>query len=233
MRVSWADYPHWQYGFRNERTPEKRKVISSTASRAGYRLVSVLSRSLSVTSGTCYWFEQFQIADSALEDRQVPVSRTAPISAIPVRSPFHGSDGCDWPGRPSVAGRVGSRRSRLRRVRDEEAAGSNPATPTGKRQVTEHIVTCRLHYTFPGVRFWEPVGSGLRTAQGTHGPSGYPSGIPRGLLQLPLRLSGRGRGCPAPSHTTGHAGPHPAVRQAVGLRRCQVWLRVFRPRRSQ
>jgi len=27
--------------------------------------------------------------------------------------------------------------------------------------------------------------------------------------------SSRGRGCPAPSHTTGHAGPHPAVCQAV------------------
>ena len=47
-------------------------------------------------------------ADSALEDRQVQVSRTAPISAIPVRSPSHGSEGCDWPGGPSVAGRVGS-----------------------------------------------------------------------------------------------------------------------------
>ena len=38
-------------------------------------------------------------------------------------------------------------------VRDEEAAGSNPATPTGKRQVTKQIVTCPLHYTFPGARF--------------------------------------------------------------------------------
>ncbi len=47
------------------------------------------------------------------------------------------------------------------------------------------------------------------------------------------RRSGRGRGRPSPSHTTGHAGPHPAVRQAVGLRRCQVRLRVFRPRRFQ
>jgi len=44
-------------------------------------------------------------------------------------------------------------------LRDEEAAGSNPATPTGKRQVTRHLVACRLHYAFPGVRFWEPVGS--------------------------------------------------------------------------
>ena len=44
-------------------------------------------------------------------------------------------------------------------VRDEEGAGSNPATPTGKRQVTPHLVTCGLHYPFPGVRFWEPVGS--------------------------------------------------------------------------
>ncbi len=44
-------------------------------------------------------------------------------------------------------------------VRDEEAAGSNPATPTEKRQVTRHLVACLLHYAFPGVRFWEPVGS--------------------------------------------------------------------------
>jgi len=44
-------------------------------------------------------------------------------------------------------------------LRDEEAAGSNPATPTGKRQVTRHLVACRSHYAFPGVRFWEPVGS--------------------------------------------------------------------------
>ena len=42
-----------------------------------------------------------------------------------------------------------------------------------------------------------------------------------------LLESNRGRGRPAPSHTTGHAGPHRAVRQAAGLRRCQVWLRVF------
>ena len=43
-------------------------------------------------------------------------------------------------------------------VRDEEAAGSNPATPTEKRQVTKNLVTSRLHYTVPGVRFWEPFG---------------------------------------------------------------------------
>jgi hypothetical protein len=53
-------------------------------------------------------------------------------------------------------------------VRDEEAAGSNPATPAGKRQVTKQIVTCPLHYTFPGARFWEPVRSGQRTAEGAH-----------------------------------------------------------------
>ena len=44
-------------------------------------------------------------------------------------------------------------------LRDEEAAGSNPATPTEKRQVTGHLMTCRSHYAFPDVRFWEPVGS--------------------------------------------------------------------------
>ena len=44
-------------------------------------------------------------------------------------------------------------------LRDEEAAGSNPATPTGKRQITRYLAACRLHYPFPDVRFWEPVGS--------------------------------------------------------------------------
>jgi len=40
-----------------------------------------------------------QRADSALEDSQVQVSRTPPISAIPVRSPSCGSKkGYDWPG---------------------------------------------------------------------------------------------------------------------------------------
>ena len=52
----------------------------------------------------------------------------------------------------------------------------------------------------------------------------------RPLPNYAVSESSRGRGRPAPSHTTGHAGPHPAVRQAVWLRRCQVWLRVFRPR---
>ena len=47
-----------------------------------------------------------QIADSALEDCQVRVSRMAPISAIPVRSSSHGSEGCDWPGGPAFAGKV-------------------------------------------------------------------------------------------------------------------------------
>ena len=35
---------------------------------------------------------------------------------------------------------------------------------------------------------------------------------------------------PRPSHTTGHAGPHPAVRQVVGLKRCLVAVMVFRPK---
>jgi hypothetical protein len=56
----------------------------------------------------------------------VQVSRAAPISAIPAHSPSHGSEGCDWPGGPSVAAGL-ARRSRLRRVRDEEAALPNPA----------------------------------------------------------------------------------------------------------
>ena len=44
-------------------------------------------------------------------------------------------------------------------ARDEEAAGSNPATPTEKQQVTGRLVTCCLYYAFSGVRFWEPIGS--------------------------------------------------------------------------
>ncbi len=46
------------------------------------------------------------IADSALEDRQVQASHTAPISAIPVRTPCPAGKGCDWPGGPAVAGKV-------------------------------------------------------------------------------------------------------------------------------
>jgi hypothetical protein len=34
-------------------------------------------------------------------------------------------------------------------VRDEEAGSSNLPTPTGKRQVTDHIVTCRLYCELP------------------------------------------------------------------------------------
>ena len=116
----------------------------------------------------CRRIKSTHIADSALEDCQVQVSRTAPISAIPVRSPSHGSEGCDGPADHRLLAGL-ARRSRLRRVRDEEAAGSNPATPTGNRQVTEHIVACRSHYTFPRVRFWEPVGSGQRDSAGPHG----------------------------------------------------------------
>jgi hypothetical protein len=50
--------------------------------------------------------ERSRPADSALEDGQVQVSRKAPISAIPVRSPSHGSEGCDCPGGPAVASKV-------------------------------------------------------------------------------------------------------------------------------
>jgi hypothetical protein len=82
-------------------------------------------------------------------------------------------------------------------VRDEEAAGSNPATPTGKRQVTEHIATCRLHYTFSGVRFWEPVGSDT-----DNGESLGPRLTPNELCLLPGKLSdstaSRERSAPEP-----------------------------------
>jgi len=104
-------------------------------------------------------------ADSVLDDRQVQVSRTTPISAIPARSHHTARKGVTGPADHRLLAGL-ARRSRLRHVRDEEAAGSNPATPTGKRQVTRHLVTCRLHYAFPGVRFWEPVGSEHRVTVG-------------------------------------------------------------------
>jgi len=44
-------------------------------------------------------------------------------------------------------------------VRDEEAAGSNPATPTTKRQVIRYPVICGARSASPDVRFWEPNGS--------------------------------------------------------------------------
>jgi hypothetical protein len=44
-------------------------------------------------------------------------------------------------------------------LRDEEAAGSNPATPTTKPQVMRHRVTCDLCFTSSNVRLWEPGGS--------------------------------------------------------------------------
>ena len=31
--------------------------------------------------------------------------------------------------------------------------------PTGKRQVTRHLVACHLHYAFPDVRFGSPLGA--------------------------------------------------------------------------
>jgi hypothetical protein len=43
---------------------------------------------------------------------------------------------------------------------DEEAAGSNPATPTQKPQVIRYRVACGAHLPSPNVRFWEPNGSG-------------------------------------------------------------------------
>jgi hypothetical protein len=70
------------------------------------------------------------------------------------------------------------RYSNVRAVRDEEAAGSNPATPTGKRQVTRHIVACRLHYALLGVRFGSPLGANTGNG-GPLGPRLAPFPMPR------------------------------------------------------
>ena len=77
------------------------------------------------------------------------------------------------------------------------------------------------------------VGRGPGSGKGRYSGRGIKGPLPPPLLPTYTGESGRGRGRSAPSHTTGHAGPHPAVRQAVRLRRCQVWPNVFRPRRSQ
>lgn len=116
--------------------------------------------------------KRLHIADSALEDRQVKLSRTAPISVIPVRSPSHASEGCDGPADHRLLAALACR-SRLLGVRDEEPAGSNPATPTGKQQVTRYLVACRSHDAFPNVRFWSQHGNG-----GPSGPRLPPPGCP-------------------------------------------------------
>ena len=46
-------------------------------------------------------------------------------------------------------------------LRDEEAAGSNPATPTQKPQVTGCLVTYGTCFISSDVRFWEPNWSGM------------------------------------------------------------------------
>jgi hypothetical protein len=46
--------------------------------------------------------------ESALEDCQLQAPPTAPISAIPVRSPRLARKGCGWPGGLAVSGKVGS-----------------------------------------------------------------------------------------------------------------------------
>jgi hypothetical protein len=61
-------------------------------------------------------------------------------------------------------------------LRDEEAAGSNPATPTEKRQVTRHLVACYLHYAFPGVRPWAPAASEQKVTAG--------SLVPRSIIAI-------------------------------------------------
>lgn len=67
-----------------------------------------------------------------------------------------------------------------------------------------------------------------------HGPDPLPSPSEQLLAAVALgagrreeprgpETSSRGTGRPSPSHTTGHAGPHPAVRQAVVLSLRQVF----------
>ena len=46
-------------------------------------------------------------------------------------------------------------------LRDEEATGSNPATPTRRPQVTRHPVACGSRSASPGVRFGSDMGTDL------------------------------------------------------------------------
>jgi hypothetical protein len=65
---------------------------------------------------------------------------------------------------------------------------------------------------------WErarPAGELSGVGTGRRSGCAARAAAPAGRLRPDRDRSGRGRGCPAPSHTTGHAGPHPAVRQAV------------------
>ena len=58
-------------------------------------------------------------------------------------------------------------------LRDEEAAGSNPATPTTKPQATRYPLIWSSRSAHAGVRFREPNGSGVGALCPTRrGPSG-------------------------------------------------------------
>jgi hypothetical protein len=54
-------------------------------------------------------------------------------------------------------------------LRDEEAAGSNPATPTGNRQVTERIATCHCITRSRMSDFGSQLGAGNGQRMVPHG----------------------------------------------------------------
>jgi hypothetical protein len=94
-------------------------------------------------------------------------------------------------------------------LRDEEAAGSNPATPTTKRQVTPYPEAYGWCYASPGVRFWERDGCGRPSGRAVHQPIACRAGArpnlpPGGLAAVaspPIGLAARrsrcGSRCPA------------------------------------
>ena len=98
-----------------------------------------------------------------------------------------------------------ARRSRLRRIRDEEAAGSNPATPTRKWQVTGHLMPFPSRYASPDVRFGSQTGADA----GCSGPRQPIACRADGRPNLPL--AGRGALASPPSGLVAQLSTLPAL----------------------